>query len=213
MFRSDNAQYGLRYAAGVALCLFAGAVALHLPDLDQRLFLVPLVVHRSAVFHSALLPLLFLQAVIAAGRTHPEGPIYSHPHANPVPRLVGIGVGAALAAHFCFDLLPRYWYGFALVHFPVYGRLSPALSFAWLAGSALVCLWAVCCLLRRRFDLGLAIACAGASYGYLAYREPTKAVYALLALSACAAIAFLLPRFGFGKMPDGLAATINEFRL
>jgi hypothetical protein len=199
---SDGAGYKLRYVCGVVLCALAAWVSLRFPDLDRLFTLPPVFVHRSLLFHSPFLALLLLCVVRGLERTRYEGPITSHIRANPVPRLMGIGISAGFAVHLCFDLFPRWWHGYALVYMPFWGRLAPLHSAIWLGLSGLICLWVACCLLRKKFDLFLAVACVAACYGYAAYREPRIAFSALVALCVASAVAFVLPRFKFGQMPD-----------
>ncbi|MGE0713982.1 MAG: hypothetical protein AB7P02_00960 [Alphaproteobacteria bacterium] len=84
-----------RAAAAVVLV----QIGLLLPDLDQRL---PLIGHRSALTHSMLLPLLLV------GRW---------------PAAAGMLAGG-IAVHLAADLLPRGWYGYALIRLPLIGALD-----------------------------------------------------------------------------------------
>jgi len=85
------------------------------PDIDQRLPFVP---HRSALTHSALIPLLM---------------------AIRVPMIAGLFAGG-IAVHLLADLFPAGWAGYALIKVPFFGPLGPDGSWWFLLLNALVCL-------------------------------------------------------------------------
>jgi hypothetical protein len=101
------------HLAGVILLLLALLLGLRLPDLDQQL---QFLVHRSILTHGFLVPLgVFLL-------------IYRDKTAS--PRFLSMGFSLAAVTHLCFDLFPRAWIGFALIHIPFRGRSSAVSSYA-----------------------------------------------------------------------------------
>jgi hypothetical protein len=95
----------MAYAANIFLLLLALLLGLNLPDLDHQL---PFLVHRSILTHGCLAPLgLFLIAY--------------RDKSNPL-RFFSMGFSLAAVIHLCFDLFPRAWAGFALIHIPFWGR-------------------------------------------------------------------------------------------
>ena len=104
--------------------LLAGVyVGFRFPDFDQR---TDILVHRSIVTHGLLVPLL-LYIVLGSRR-------------SPAPaRLFVTGAALAVAVHLSFDLFPRAWSGYALIHLPTYGWTPPLVSWAWIALSIVLC--------------------------------------------------------------------------
>ena len=182
-----------RHAFGVTLFFAFGLVGLSLPDVDLALYWLRhfgLVEHRSALTHSALLPLfVFLAAHARAGR---PGTLAAD-RALPL-RLLALGLCLSVAVHLCFDLFPRGWQGYARVHVPLYGWLGPWLSKAWLFGSAVACAHLSARLLRNTGEAFLC--CLGLMlwFGLHAAREPRAAWLVPLALLPAAFLGFALPR-------------------
>ncbi|MCC7271885.1 MAG: hypothetical protein IT561_04400 [Alphaproteobacteria bacterium] len=125
----------------LAIGLLLVQIGLVLPDIDQR---IPFIGHRSALTHSVLLPLLL------AGRW---------------PAIAGLLAGG-IAVHLGADLLPRGWFGYALVRVPFLGPLDATLSQLFLAANAVV----------------------GLHLFHAASREPAtrRMLWAMLAVSAAA---------------------------
>ena len=193
---SDASAYRLRYGAAILLCLVGAFIGVRLPDTDNAFALPRLILHRSLLTHSFLLPLLLYVLIHPITHSRPEGSsvLLSHPHANPCGRLFSLGICASVPVHLCFDLFPRAWRGWALIYAPLLGRLSPSLSVLWLSISLIACLYLACRLLRNGGDLLLAIFCVAACYGFCASREPQSARWSLLILLATVLVAFVLPR-------------------
>jgi len=108
----------------IALSAIAGIL---FPDFDLKL--TGILEHRSIVTHGCLLPLALWMADYYAPRRF--------------MRACVIGFCATLAVHLCFDLFPRGWAGYALIHVPFYGRLPAALSWLWIAGNIVLCVYLV----------------------------------------------------------------------
>ncbi len=112
--------------------LVIGSVALVLglylgewvPDVDQD---YGFLTHRSVFTHGWLLPLL-LFSLVAGKRALSL-------------RLFAAGFCLGVAVHLSFDLFPRAWQGFALIHVPVFGWTYPVISWVWIAGSMLACVY------------------------------------------------------------------------
>ena len=101
------------YLIGVFVFGLGAVVGLGLPDLDATL---PFLTHRSIVTHHFMWPLLPLWAA------------RDHPSLVTRARLFSMGSSLSLAVHFCFDLFPRSWRGYALIHIPLYGRTEALFS-------------------------------------------------------------------------------------
>ncbi len=115
------------------LTLAVGLVAgKEFPDLDQD---VSFLVHRSIFTHGLLLPVMLFSVAFAF-------------KATPV-RLFAIGFSLGVAVHLSFDLFPKAWTGFALIHVPTVGWTYPAVSWVWIALSIVVCLYAAMKLVRN----------------------------------------------------------------
>jgi hypothetical protein len=95
------------------------------PDFDQD---TDALVHRSIVTHGLLVPLLLY--VVLGSRRSPSW-----------ARIFAAGVALAVAVHLSFDLFPKDWTGFALIHLPKYGWLPTPVSPAWIAVSITVCFY------------------------------------------------------------------------
>ena len=122
-----NREFSLRWKVFpfVTLSLLVGlAVGEQFPDIDQG---INFLVHRSFITHGPILPLfLFLPAS----------------RLKPVPiRLFVMGFSLGVAVHLCFDLFPKAWQGYALIHVPVVGWTYPLVSWFWIALSIIWCLY------------------------------------------------------------------------
>src|SRR5215212_678649 len=113
-----------------------------LPDLDFKLSFFGLL-HRSMLTHSCLIPLLIWW-------TSRKGLRARH--------YLLIGLCAAIAVHLCFDLFPLRWSGFALITIPFYGRTTPLISWLWIAGNSVVCLYLALRWVRALADLVVMLA-------------------------------------------------------
>ena len=175
----------MRYTAGLFLFVIAAFVGLKLPDFDLAFRWYPLIMHRSLLTHSFLIPLLLFGAL----RPHVIGK-----QADPRLRLSLMGFCLALAVHFCFDLFPGSWQGFARIHIPLDGWVGVVPSVLWLGTGALVSLYLACCLFQRISDAGLALLGLAACYGVCAAHQPLFSFFALITLVPLSIGAFLLPR-------------------
>ena len=105
--------------------------------MDQTIAIPGLIVHRSAITHSAL---VVLAISLSSARLGPE-----------VRRLVTSGAAVGLALHLVPDMLPEGWTGYALIHVPLLGKLSwvpfggdwfpGVFSFCWLGANAVSGFW------------------------------------------------------------------------
>lgn len=194
--------------AGLFLFVVGCFTGLELPDFDQAFYWRPLIEHRSLLTHGPLVALLLLLALRpqlafkdAAGRKP-----------GPMPRLFLMGFCLASAVHLCFDMFPSLMYGYALIHIPLVGRMSPGLSFTWMGVGALVCLYIACRLLRGKWDVILCAAALATCYGVVAAHEAVRsfaALMALILLVVLAFVAFLLPGRHFD--PDSPAGDISRW--
>lgn len=122
-------------ASGILLFLLALLLGLNLPDLDQQL---PFLTHRSIITHGLLIPLGLAWAV------NKEKVVST--------RLLSMGFNIAIVIHLVFDLFPRAWTGFALIHILFWGRSSALFSWLWISISSIVCLYMTFILLRILAD-------------------------------------------------------------
>ncbi|MES2461289.1 MAG: hypothetical protein V4671_11965 [Armatimonadota bacterium] len=169
----------------VAFVLFVGGcfIGLKFPDFDQTFRWYPLLVHRSILTHSFLFPLLLIMSFGAMRR-----------EALSATRWFVMGLSAAIAVHLCFDLFPRYWTGFARIHFPFYGAGPTWISQVCLALSAFVCLLLACRLLRNARELYLLLGGLIVTYGVSAAKQPNLSFWALVTLVIVSFVALLVAR-------------------
>ena len=175
----------MRYITGLFLFVLGAFIGLKLPDLDQSFYWRPLLVHRSLLTHSALLPLILFLTL----KGHVLGK-----KADPRLRLPLLGFLLATAVHFCFDLFPYRWTGYALVHIPLLGWVGAWSSAFWIGSGALVSLYLACRLFQRITDVYLSALGLATCYGWSAAHAPYFSFAALVALVAMSLIAFALPR-------------------
>ncbi len=100
----------------IGLAFPLGLVA---PDVDQK---ISFLVHRSIFTHA---PWLALLATFWALKSKSRWAV----------PCICAAFTCGLVVHFAADLFPKAWMGFALVHIPVVGRLSPTASVCWLLSS------------------------------------------------------------------------------
>ena len=139
------------------------------PDIDQgNSFLV----HRSIITHGPLLPFLFF---LVASRI------------KLVPiRLFVMGLCLGIAVHLCFDLFPKGWVGYALIHVPVVGWIYPLVSWVWIALSIILCLYMAMRLVRTGLQgVALVFGMLG-MFGYAGVNE--EAVWGPLASMIAATV-------------------------
>ncbi len=165
----------MKYIVGILTLLLGVAVGLAVPDIDLKMSFLT---HRSALTHSALLPLLLLWPTRRWWR--------------PALRPFTIGICVALAVHFCFDFFSRLWLGYALIHIPVIGRLGAVTSRLWLALNAIICLYLAFLLADEISEMAFTVAGALLAYRQCAVRS-LHDIQALVALLVATAIALLLP--------------------
>jgi hypothetical protein len=94
------------------------------PDVDQH---VGFLVHRSVLTHGLLLPVLFYGLAVGTRATR--------------VRLFAAGFSAGVGVHLCYDLFPKAWAGYALIHVPSAGWTYPVVSWLWIALSITCCLY------------------------------------------------------------------------
>ncbi len=115
----------LRLFFVAVISLVAGlALGEWFPDVDQRF---DSLTHRSILTHGLIVPVLLYS-------------MGSGLKATPL-RLFVSGFSLGLAIHLGFDLFPRSWQGFALIHMPLIGRTHPIFSWLWIATSTICCLY------------------------------------------------------------------------
>jgi hypothetical protein len=161
--------------AGIILLLLALLLGLNLPDLDHQ---VQFLVHRSIITHGFLVPLgVFLI-------------VYKEKMAS--PRFLSMGFSLAAVTHLCFDLFPRAWIGFALIHIPFWGRGSPIFSWAWISLSIIICLYLTFVLIQTLLDILVVLGSLGLAFSFYA---SSQAIFwpALITLLVTVGITLALP--------------------
>lgn len=165
----------MNYFIGLLLLFIGIAIGLNLPDLDYR---VSFLVHRSIVTHSFFFPLLLFWLIPKKEKST----IY----------WLSIGFSLSFVTHFCFDLFPKAWTGYALISIPLYGRSSPLFSWVWIAGSIVFCLYLALLLVKNLGDIFIIVGSAVVSFSLGAATE--SAFWpALLALIVAVFIVLMLP--------------------
>lgn len=140
---------------GIILLLLALLLGLNLPDLDHQ---IQFLVHRSMITHGFLIPLgVFLL-------------VYKDKTAS--PRFLSMGFSLAAVTHLCFDLFPRAWVGFALIHVPFWGRSTPIFSWIWLSVSIVICLYLTFVLIKTLLDIVMALGSLGLAFSFYASTQP-----------------------------------------
>lgn len=154
-----------------ALLFALGAVVgLGLPDIDAVLSFLT---HRSIITHNPFWPLL---------------PLWAAKQSINRARLFSMGLSTSLAIHFCFDLFPRAWRGYALVHLPLVGRVGGVVSWLWLAVSILVCVYIAAKLIQQLLDVVLVVGGGVISFVIMANSEPFTGPLVALLLAVALAV-------------------------
>lgn len=105
-----------------------------LPDIDQR---TNLLLHRSIITHSPLIPLILLVLALRIG-------LGLHAFA--------MGVSIGFAVHHAFDLFPKGWTGAALIGIPFYGWAPALFSWIWIAFTMIACAYLAARLVQGQLD-------------------------------------------------------------
>ena len=105
-----------------------------MPDIDQR---TNLLLHRSIITHSPLIPLILLLLALRIGFG-----LYAF----------AMGISISFAVHHAFDLFPKGWTGAALISIPLYGWTPWLFSWIWIAFSTLACAYLAARLVQGRLD-------------------------------------------------------------
>jgi len=161
--------------AGIILLLLALFLGLNLPDLDHQ---VAFLVHRSIVTHGFLVPLGVFVVV------------YREKTAS--PRFFSMGFNLASVTHLCFDLFPRAWVGFALIHIPGWGRTSLMFSWVWISLSIIVCFYLTFVLISGLMDMVLVLGSLGVAFSFYASSQ-AELCPALVTLLAGMGLTLALP--------------------
>jgi hypothetical protein len=161
------------------MALLAGLYAGEwLPDADQDFSFIT---HRSIFTHGLIVPVI-LFGLASVNKTL-------------VIRTFVIGFCLGAAVHLSYDLFPRAWQGFALIHVPAIGWTYPLVSWVWIAGSMAISLYAALRLVSGLFQ-GIAVLAVGAAmFGYTGLGEATLlGPAASVAMATILAMAILLWR-------------------
>ena len=108
-------------------------LGLNFPDIDQR---TDLLVHRSIFTHGFIVPLFFF--------------LFTSLITKKSLRLFLMGFVVAIAVHLSFDLFPRGWWGYALIHIPQIGWTPKFISISWIFVSICFCIYSITKSLRNR---------------------------------------------------------------
>ena len=117
------------WAIGLLLTAYVGS---RFPDIDQH---SDLLTHRSILTHGLLIPLvLFL--IVSLMKNDRLRDFF----------LIFI---TSIAIHLCFDLFPKAWYGYALIHIPNFGWTPEIVSKVWMFASVVFCMYASISLINK----------------------------------------------------------------
>ena len=105
-----------------------------MPDIDQR---INLLLHRSIITHSLLIPLILLLLALRIGLG-----LYAF----------AMGVSIGFAVHHAFDLFPKGWMGTALISIPFYDYTPWLFSWIWIAFTTLACAYLAARLAQGQLD-------------------------------------------------------------
>lgn len=94
--------------------------------------------------------------------------------------------------HLCFDLFPVSWTGFALIAIPFYGRTTALLSWLWIAGNSIVCLYLLLRWVGALGDLGVVFASVIVSFVLTVISHHEAVLLPLPALVTAATLASAL---------------------
>jgi len=154
---------------GIAVGMTFADIDLHMPD-----WLLP---HRALFTHGAVVPVCLAWW-------------FWHFRQQTVRGLT-IGFALAHAVHLSFDLFPKAWRGYALIHVFTWA-LPPVLSWAWVAASIVCCLYLVRSFIRTTWDIWLSF--GGILTGFLTYAHE-GVVFPLIAFAIAGILASIIPLF------------------
>ena len=143
-----------RFPFWVALLILSAYIGSRFPDIDQH---TNLLIHRSILTHGLLVPLALFLIVFRMKN-------------NRVRDFVLIFM-TAVAIHLCFDLFPRAWRGYALIHIPNVGWTPAFVSQTWIFASIVCCLYASISLINRGSQILLLILGAISIFTYQSLGE------------------------------------------
>jgi hypothetical protein len=164
------------------LLLLCAEISFAFPDLDQKFNgEIPsnILSHRSILTHSFLLAWLSYWATFRRKAL--------------LPRLYGFVVGIATAVHLSFDLFPRKWEGYSLIHIPLIGRTSPEFSKLWIGLSIIISLYVVLLCTRNSAEVVIVLVCLVLLFGFYTTTEDQSAISPALTLSAATTVTLILP--------------------
>ena len=164
--------------------LVGAAVGVKFADIDQQ---VPdwLLHHRALLTHGLVVPFLL--------------GLWGWLTKHQLARGLTIGFCVTNAVHLSFDLFPRAWWGYALIHIFVW-PLPPVLSWLWIAVSITLCLYLARFFVRTIWDL--TISALGIISGFVAYAHEGF-FFPLIAFLIAGTLAFLIPFPSRMRLNDG----------
>jgi hypothetical protein len=177
----------LKLLIALILLLLCAEISFAFPDLDQKFngeIPSKVLSHRSILTHSFLLALLSYWATFWRKQL--------------LPRLYGFVVGIATAVHLSFDLFPKKWVGYSLIHIPLIGRTSPEFSKLWIGLSIIISLYVVFLCIRNSTDVVIVLACLVLLFGFYTITEDQRATSPALVLSAATTVTLILPSNAHG---------------
>jgi hypothetical protein len=190
--------YARRFPFWLVALTLSAYIGSRFPDIDQH---TELLTHRSILTHGLLVPLaLYLTALrVKNSRVSASVLIFT----------------TAIAIHLCFDLFPRAWFGYALVHVPSIGWVPPLASQAWLFASTVFCLYVTIKLMERGSHARLFLVGAGCIFIYQSFGE-AKFFSPLITLFVASTVAFwwkLTPRSSkYAMLRKTISATFSATR-
>jgi hypothetical protein len=77
----------------------------------------------------------------------------------------------SIAVHLCFDLFPKAWYGYALIHIPNLGWTPAVVSKVWMFTSVVFCMYASISLINKGSQVFLLVLGTVSIFTYQSFGE------------------------------------------
>ena len=143
-----------RFPFWVVALILSAYIGSRFPDIDQH---TSLLTHRSILTHGLLVPLvLFLIAFWMK---------------NDRLRNFVLIFMISIAVHLCFDLFPKAWFGYALIHVPNLGWTPAVVSKVWMFTSVVFCMYASISLINKGSQVFLLVLGTASIFTYQSFGE------------------------------------------
>ena len=144
----------MRYIFGLSALILGIFLGIDYPDIDQK---INFLMHRSILTHSLLLACITLLLLKIRNELQ--------------TRLFIAGLSLSTSIHLSFDLFPKQWTGYALIHIPMYGRTNAFFSWVWLAINIVFGMYLVLALITTGFEAILCLISISTTFIYYASQQ------------------------------------------